>query len=250
MKRLACALSIVLLSAALTPGLFARAEEKAAEAALSNAEVVKLCKAGLGDGIVIAKVKEAPKTDFKLGTDDLIKLKQDGCSQGVIEAMLNRSAQSTASSSPKSGGSGGSTTVKLVTTAGETELSSMKGSHQTIMAFGVHNFCEYKEFAADTRTKERKVSVLIATSEGLEDRVWLVAVEQDEDDQDRSVPLVSAGPWGGRVADEPDGDAIVDCDIKQEKPGLWRLTPRKDLKPGEYGVYIVGGVLHDFGVDK
>ena len=250
MKRLACAISVLLFAAAVTQGVFARADEKAAEAPLNNAEVVKLCKAGLGDGIVIGKIKEAPRTDFKLGTDDLIKLKQDGCSQGVIEAMLDRSAQATTAAAAKSGGSGGSTSVKLVTSTGETDLPATKGSHQQVVVFGVHNFCEYKTFQAETRTKEKKISVLVSTTEGLEDRVWLVAVEQDDDDKDRSVPLVSAGPWGGRVADEPDEDAIVDCVVKEEKPGVWRLTPKKDLKPGEYGVYVVGGMLHDFGVDK
>src|SRR5262245_36141359 len=218
MKRLVCAISVLLFAAAATQ-VFARAE--GAEAPLNNAEVVKLCKSGLGDGIVIGKIKEAPKTEFKLGTDDLIKLKQDGCSQGVIEAMLNRETPSTTAASSGSGGSGGSTKVKLVTSTGEVDLTPMKGAQKQIFAFGVHNFCEYKDFAADTRTNEKKVSVLITTSEGIENRVWLVAVEQDKDDKDRSVALVSAGPFGGRVADEPDEDAIVDAVVKEEKPGVW-----------------------------
>ena len=250
MKKLACALFIVILAVAFAPAASARPQEKGDEAALTNTDVVKLCKTGLGDGVVIAKIKEATKVDFKTGTDDLVKLKGDGCSSAVIEAMLSRSTQSSASASQGSSGSGGSTTVKLVTTAGETQLSVERGSHQQVMVFGVHNYCVFKEFTADARTKDRKVSILVATEEGPEDHFWLTKVEQDDDDKDRSLPLVSAGPWGGRVADEPDEDAIVDCEVKQEKPGLWRLTPKKELKPGEYGVYFVGSTLYDFGVDK
>ena len=62
----------------------------AAENPLTNQDVVKLVKLGLGDDAVIAKVRQAPAVDFKLETDDLGNLKTAGVSGKVIAAMLDR----------------------------------------------------------------------------------------------------------------------------------------------------------------
>ena len=44
--------------------------------------------------------------------------------------------------------------------------------------------------------------------------------------------------------------APVPVEVKPIQPGLWRLDPKSDLKPGEYGVWGPGSELYDFGVDK
>ncbi|HEV7766022.1 MAG TPA: hypothetical protein VGQ76_13540 [Thermoanaerobaculia bacterium] len=62
------------------------------EAPLTNSEIVKLWKAGLGDEIIIAKIDGAGKAAFALDTDNLIELKKSGVSQGVISAMLRKAA--------------------------------------------------------------------------------------------------------------------------------------------------------------
>jgi hypothetical protein len=53
----------------------------------NNATVVTLVKAGLGDEAIIAKIKATPG-QFDLSTDQIILLKQQGVSSGVIAAML------------------------------------------------------------------------------------------------------------------------------------------------------------------
>lgn len=58
---------------------------------LNNATVVTLVKAGVGDEAVIAKIKATPG-QFDLSTEQLIALKQQGVSSGVIAAMLATSA--------------------------------------------------------------------------------------------------------------------------------------------------------------
>jgi len=56
------------------------------------------------------------------------------------------------------------------------------------------------------------------------------------------------------MSSAPDDDMQIKCDIKEEGAGMWRFTPVKDLKPGEYGVYVgkgeMTGILFDFGIDK
>ncbi len=52
------------------------------------AEVVKLSKAGVGDDVVLAYVKNA-RAVFRLKADDILQLKDAGVSMPVITAMLN-----------------------------------------------------------------------------------------------------------------------------------------------------------------
>jgi len=59
-----------------------------APAQASIAEVVKLSKAGVGDDVVLAYVKNA-RSVFRLRADDILQLKDAGVSMPVITAMLN-----------------------------------------------------------------------------------------------------------------------------------------------------------------
>ncbi len=54
---------------------------------LDNAAVITLLKAGLGDDVVIAKIKSA-QVKFDVSTDTVIALKQQGVSGAVIAAMI------------------------------------------------------------------------------------------------------------------------------------------------------------------
>lgn len=67
---------------------------------LDNAMILTLTEAGLGDDVIIAKIKTSPNR-FNLGTDDIIELKRKGVSSPVIAAMItasNASPVSTAAS--------------------------------------------------------------------------------------------------------------------------------------------------------
>ena len=71
---------------------------------------------------------------------------------------------------------------------------------------------------------------------------------------DRSIDIQSPGMFGGVMTSAPDSDFLIKVDVTEEKPGLWRFTPTKQLKPGEYGIYVGKGekaaTLFDFGIDK
>jgi hypothetical protein len=70
-------------------------------AALTNADVLRLKNAGLGDQLIVGKIKASP-ADYHLDTNDIIELKRAGLSEAVIGAMLEASQQSpsAAQSSP------------------------------------------------------------------------------------------------------------------------------------------------------
>jgi hypothetical protein len=51
---------------------------------------LSLVKVGLGDDLVVAKIKSAAAVAFDLSTDGLISLKRGGASSAVIDAMMKR----------------------------------------------------------------------------------------------------------------------------------------------------------------
>jgi hypothetical protein len=57
---------------------------------LTNADVIKLKTAGLGDDLIIDKIKSSP-SDFRLDAGDLVELKQAGLSDALIGAMIQAS---------------------------------------------------------------------------------------------------------------------------------------------------------------
>ena len=69
---------------------------KATAAKLTNADVIGLSGAGLDDGVILAKIKAAPATDFDTSVDGLKTLKAGGVSSTVIKYMIDPSAPMTA----------------------------------------------------------------------------------------------------------------------------------------------------------
>lgn len=50
-------------------------------------------KAGLGDEITISKIRRAPAGDLDVTSDALIRMKKEGASKPVIDAMMKRAAK-------------------------------------------------------------------------------------------------------------------------------------------------------------
>jgi hypothetical protein len=235
-----------------------------AEKALDNAEIVKLTKLDMGDSVIIAKIKSASSVQFATGTDDLVKLKEAGVSKAVIAAMLDRSAPpqpvAAAASPGHGGGGGGGSSYKVTLKASDAtvELTPIDGDVKTIVApfVGMRRFIIFSDVEASTRTKDHKPSVVVASDKDPRKAIWFVKVDQDKDKEDmnRSIDVESPGMWGGMMSSAPDDDMQIKCDIKEDGPGMWRFTPLKDLKPGEYGLYVGKGemsaILFDFGIDK
>lgn len=63
------------------------------EKALTNDDVVAMVKADLGDDLVIAKIQQAPREALDVSSEALVRLKKQGVSKGVLDAMLRRAGQ-------------------------------------------------------------------------------------------------------------------------------------------------------------
>jgi hypothetical protein len=241
--------SAIVLSAILVFAVTAWAVEE--EKPLDNAQIIKMTKADLGDSVIIAKINAAKEVSFDLSTDELVNLKSAGVSKDVITAMLDRVANSNAvapSSGPK---------VVLSTTAGEISLKPLYGDVRQIVApwVGTKRFVVFQGVSAPVKTQDRRPSIVFTSERNPEDVFWLVKLDQDDDEDamDRSIDVQSPGAWGGVLSSAPEDDFIVDCEMAEEKTGLWRYTPEKNLKPGEYALYTFKGegsvTIFDFSVE-
>ena len=63
--------------------------------ALTNASIVKMTKAGLGDDLIVSMVQNQPG-HYDLNPDSLVSLKKDGVSEKVLAAMAAKNAAPTA----------------------------------------------------------------------------------------------------------------------------------------------------------
>lgn len=244
-----CAGSVQLLVA--TP-VFAKAS---ATAAMTNADVVKLTKLGFGSEVIKAKIDGAPAVHFNLDVDDLVKLKSAGVSQEVISDMLKRGNGRGASVAADAGSAvipGNPEDVTMVTKDGSNlHLRGISGTMSTTNAFvTVLMHYNYPGVAASVRTQDARPSFIVNSTEQPKGRIYIVSLEVDSGDQDRSLKLGNSRFWGGeKNIGAPDKDNQVDYEAVAIGNGnQWKLTPTKDLKPGEYGLYT--GEMFDFGVDK
>lgn len=236
------------------------------EAPLSNADVVKLSKLGLGDDLVLAKINQARKVDFALDTDSLVKLKEQGVSGSVIQAMLKRASPPLPEPlpAPSTVAAGGAAATEegvwLRTSQDEVRLESVQGDFSTTYAVvTVLMFLDFPGLQAELRINDPRPALSVRISKNPRGRVFLVKCESNKKDNNRSVKVGKSSPFGMKSWSSPDGDWTIEFESREVAPGQWELKPKQDLPKGEYGLLFRGGFagtlgaeraeLYDFGVD-
>ena len=95
-SRFVMVLGVVVISAAAVVGAGQAPARRPAEPAvatatgqLGNADVIKLVQSGLSEGFVVARIRQAPATNFDLSADALVALKKAGVTEAVLAVMLD-----------------------------------------------------------------------------------------------------------------------------------------------------------------
>lgn len=244
---------------AVASGTLSAQQPAGSEAPLTNANVVNLMVLGLGNDVVIAKVNQVAAVNFDLSPDGLAKLKSDGVSTEVIAAMLKRAtppsqqpqpaflaAPDARSFSPK---------VRLRSKGSEIDLVGRRGAISAVWAFvTMLTFQDYPGAASKIRIADPRPPILAHLQDDPKDRqgrneAFLVKLDPSKRDDKRSLKIGKATRYSfGGSFGSPDSDWTLPFDAEQESPGVWRIVPKADLKPGEYGFFIMG-TLFDFAVD-
>ena len=239
----------------------------AAPAPLTNADIVTLAKLAMGDDVIIAKIQQAPATKFQLEVADLKALKSAGVSDAVISAMLKKStagsaapASSSSAAAPPAApapvsnapmGPNDADTVYLVGKDGKrVTIRSSAGTMSSTFAYVttlMHS--NFDGLKADTRTTERRPSFVMRSYKSPKGRLWLVTAEVDTKNNVRSVKMGNSRIFGAKNIGAPDSSNQIEVDIVSEGPDTWRITPKKELPAGEYGLWMNTNEMFDFGID-
>jgi hypothetical protein len=230
------------------------------EKPLTNDDVVKLTKLGIGDAAMVAKIHQSSAVAFRLDTDDLVKLKTAGVSGPVIAAMLDRddAAKAAATEPPprtserkSENSSERASGVKLVTSRETVGLTSLVGSSSSTWIYVTSLFWfNFPGLHATHRVADRSPAVLIATDHDPRSRYFVVRLDVNDKDGDRSLKMGKSGAFSFHVSNTPDSEWTFPFDAAEQKPGTWKLALKTALPPGEYGVFVTQtGELYDFGVE-
>jgi hypothetical protein len=149
--------------------------------------------------------------------------------------------------------------VVLVDAKGDHKITYTPGNFSHTFAFVTALFyADFPDKHADLRIVGNAPTIWIRI-ENPKGRVFLAKAKVNERTQNRSVKMGRSGYGSVSSVMIPDSDWTIPFTSTERGEGLWELSPKEPLKPGEYGIFAsgmsagapvgAGGVLYDFGVD-
>jgi len=249
-----------------------------AQEVLTNDSVISMVKGGLGEAVVLARIRSSP-ANFDTSTNSLLALKKAGVSDKVIEAMVSAprsgaaaaaptlAAPSAAASAPSpsvsaaarnsAGGAAatlprdsifhlnGANYVEMQPQVVEIEVSNAVFSSKSDVVLGGRR-AEYR-----ITDKQPQFYSYFAPTEAL-----LVKLKPGDKKNDRNLKMGSGGyhPYGGSSRMGIRSEDRIAVKSEREANGFYRISPSSPLPAGEYGFIVLsgataGGRMFDFGVD-
>lgn len=241
---------------------------------LTNDDVVTMVKSGLSTIVIVNKIRTS-KTSFNLITNELIRLKQSGVNDEILQAMQGTSE----TPDPPTNTSTPSSTRESGSDVNDPMARHEVGIYLYIEKNGVKNLTEMEpNVSTATRTGG---AFGTAVTYGILSTKQLVRVNGREANQqvaeaqpvfyfylnekDRSMAAVKYFPASvnqfrlvrfkvkGKNREVTVGqtsvfgtrsgindDNIVDFSYEKVADGVYRITPRAPMKQGEYGFYLLG----------
>jgi len=204
---------------------------------VDNARVVAMTKLGLGDEVIIARIKTSP-CKFALSDDDLVALKRAGVSDKVIAAMLEASVL---------------TKARVSLDGWPLELRSLAQS-KVVGGLGKNLSLGIKSTRTKAFLEGRHANVYAASNPTIilqlpaddsVDNYILVRMASKGDRRELEVapPSALAGA-GARIRTE----GAIRTSAKSLGDRRYQLTPAKRLKRGEYMLYILGSADANKGI--
>jgi hypothetical protein len=246
--------TLVLAVAALS--LFS-ATSLTAQEVLTNESLVSLKKAGLSDSIIISKIRSS-QTKFDVSTKGIIGLKNAGLSDQVIEAAVN-AGSAAAPAAPAAAATPAAARESIVQLIGGKSVELVPANASLEFSSG------FFDSKSELVLRGRKAQYRIADKKPVFYSTWsandapLVRLKPGSDHDDRNLKISSGSfaPFGGSVKYGVRSEDKVDMEASErDARGLYKLTPKEPLPPGEYGFVLnygmaagASGRVYDFGVD-
>lgn len=263
-----------------------------AQETMTNAEVITLAKAGLNKTIIINKIQTS-KTDFDLSTDALIKLKQANVDDDIVAAMLQAKSgkpmvqtsgvgTAVAVGDPNDPASAhdygiyhyqdrdGSKKMAQLTVNVSAQNRTGGAFTASMTPFGLGKVKTKANLPGKNASMQLKETrpvfyFYLDTKSGGFNTVSgipstpneIVLVRFNVRSDNREITIAKSNAWGakGGLSDE----YVVGFDSESIGNGVYKVTPKTDLKNGEYAFYLVnsgnsnasaavGAKFFDFGV--
>lgn len=271
---------------------------KAQETPMTNDDVVKLLKAGLPQSVIVGKIRSS-KTKFDTSTAAIISLNTAGVPPDVISAMLEtKGGYSESQAPPKITGSTSGPVNESDPALGQIsepgiyvyENGKMLFIEPTVFSGTKYNpllgIVTYGIAKTKIRAKVRSNAANIQASgpkpvfyfvfnpeyknsgATMAGASWLglpatspnefMLVRMEVKSGSREAVMGSYSTFGGASTGAEDKD-VRDYSFDKIKPGIYKVTPKANLTPGEYcfyyaaqvsGLGISGGKIFDFGISK
>ena len=254
------------------------------EEVLTNEDILIMTEAELAQGVIVAKIM-ASETDFDITREQLVALSQSGVEASVLEAMVVKSVPSAARHAPRTyaqrfEGTPCTAPGLFVEEEGalrpvNTQVPQVRSSDNLVTVFtggivGMRAKAAIRGARSDTRTSDRMPTFWFCPEDSdsaadpatvVDPRDFvLVVLKASERWEERSFPVGHTSVWAGGPGDIP-SRLIRRVKYQHAGFGVYRMTPRSVLDPGEYGFYQAGrpfaatrlpsvGKIHAFGVDE
>jgi hypothetical protein len=206
------------------------------EGEIDNARVIQMTQKGLGDDVIIARIKSST-TKFALSDDDLAELKKANVSDKVVAAMIDSTRLTIAR-------------VKIdgnpvqLHTIGEQKVGGRLGHEITMGIKSVKNKAYLEGQHASAIASSNSVIDIELPQGDTIDRYGdtidsYIVVEMDGKGDRRELEM---GSIGGTVGEKVGirSDRIVKISATPLGGRHYRITPVNSFKKGEYILYVLG----------
>jgi hypothetical protein len=251
---------------------------------LNNDGVIQLKQLGLGEGVIVDKIKTSP-CQFDLSLNGLKQLKAADISDTIISAMLSAKSDATASSAttstqtatqsadPNNPESPHDAGIWLyMETGGKPAMTQLEPSVYSQSKSGVAFFMEFGQTVKTKAVIHSAHAELVIMNRqpvfyfyfehaqtGLSDvrgatspnEYILAQFQVSEKDNERRLVMGSVNAYSGGVSGA-ESKSVRSIDFQKLSPGVYKVSPKEILANGEdgffYGGDATGGKVFDFGV--
>jgi hypothetical protein len=252
---------VLILAFLFTPNGFA-AQQK-----LTNQDVIKMVKAGLSPEIIEQTINSSDQA-FDVSTDALIKLKQEGVADAIVQAMIlraNNGGKPRTQPNPN-GDCGVSETDPMILVDGAKRVEMKYGTPETRTAIGVggligkgKGFATLKGSRAEIRTTNSSPifeELYLPVGMRPDNVVVLAKLDIKPDRREIEIASVSTFTFSSKEGIPKNRrlpvvfeDASQTCLLQGKRVRHVKIKVVNPLEPGEYLLLIAGGYFFDFGID-
>ncbi len=231
---------------------------------ITNADVVKMVKAGLSENTIILAIQKG-SPQFDLLPDSLISLKEQGVSQKIMDTMLNAQEQGNSPANVSSTNSSSNSNIPnedgvfIKNSSGFTKLDQIApsttrnedGSVGKVIQSLKSNkvFRVYAGESSQTQFSEKQPSLYISGSESLSKNIFILRLRKNNGT--REVEYARTNLLGKFSEGYSDKD-LIRVSINQIGDNIIQLIPSSDLPVGEYLLILnskdISGIGYSFAI--